>query len=49
MDGKDVETTFITPWGVYHYQVMSFGLKNAKSIYMRVMTAIFDDIIYKEI
>lgn len=30
MDENDVEKTdFFTPWGVYHYQVMEFGLKNA--------------------
>ena len=30
MDEEDTEkTTFITPWGVYHYRVMTFGLKNA--------------------
>ena len=50
MDEKDVEkTAFITPWGVYHYRVMSFGLKNAGATYMRVVTTIFHDIILKEI
>ena len=29
MDEEDAEkTTFITPWDVYHYRVMSLGLKN---------------------
>ena len=27
------KTTFFTPIGNYHYKVMSFGLKNAGSIY----------------
>ena len=40
---------FITPWGVYHNRVMSFVLKNAGATYMRAMTAIFHDIIHKEI
>ena len=36
-------------WGVYHYRVMSFGLKNVGSTYMRVMKTIFHDMIHKEI
>ena len=27
------KTTFVTPTRNYHYEVMSFGLKNAKSTY----------------
>nr|QVT92263.1 reverse transcriptase [Solanum chacoense] len=50
MDEEDAEkTAFITPWGVYHYRVMPFGLKNAGSTYMRAMTTIFHDMIHKEI
>ena len=40
---------FITPWGVYHYRVMAFGLKNAGATYMRAMTTILHDMIHKEI
>nr|XP_004234859.1 uncharacterized protein LOC101259718 [Solanum lycopersicum] len=40
---------FITPWGVYNYRVMPFGLKNAGATYMRAMTTIFHDMIHKEI
>ncbi|XP_015079120.1 uncharacterized protein LOC107023084 [Solanum pennellii] len=50
MDEEDAEkTAFITLWGVYQYRVMSFGLKNAGATYMRAMTTIFHDMIYKEI
>jgi len=50
MDEKDAEKrTFITPWCFYHYRVMPFGLKNARATYMRSMTAIFHDMIHKEI
>ena len=36
------KTTFVTPVGNYHYKVMSFGLKNAWSIYQRMMTKMFE-------
>ncbi|XP_049376908.1 uncharacterized protein LOC125841784 [Solanum stenotomum] len=43
------KTAFITPWGVYHYRVMPFGLKNASATYTRAMKTIFHDMIHKEI
>ena len=47
---KDAENiVFITRWGVYHYRVMPFGLKNVGATYMRTMTTIFHDMIHKEI
>ncbi|XP_070030358.1 uncharacterized protein [Nicotiana sylvestris] len=50
MDEEDAEKiAFITPYGVYCYKMMSFGLKNARATYMRAMTTIFLDMIHKEI
>ena len=50
MHKHDAEkTAFITPWGVYYYKVMPFGLKNARATYMRAMTTLFHDMIHKEI
>ena len=33
---------FVTPTRNYHYKVMPFGLKNAGSIYQRMMTKMFE-------
>ena len=50
MDEEDTKNkAFITPWGVYQYRVIPFGLKNASATYMRAMTSIFHDMIHKEI
>jgi hypothetical protein len=50
MDPADREkTTFITPWGTFCYKVMPFGLKNAGATYQRAMTALFHDMMHKEI
>lgn len=42
------KTSFTTHWGTYCYKVMPFGLKNAGATYQRAMTALFHDMIHKE-
>ena len=43
------KTTFVTPIGNYHFKVMPFGLKNAKSTYQRMMTRMFESRLGKNI
>ena len=43
------KTTFVTPTGNYHYKVMSFGLKNTRSTYQRMMTRMFEPQLGKSI
>lgn len=38
----------MTPWGTFCYKVMPFDLKNAGATYQRAMTALFHDMINKE-
>jgi hypothetical protein len=40
-------TTFMTWWGSYQYIVMPFGLKNAPTIFSRVVFAAFKEFIHK--
>lgn len=50
LDEADREkTALITPWGTFCYRAMPFGLKNAGATYQRAMTALFHDMIHKEI
>ena len=46
MDATE-KTTFIMPHGLYCYNVMSFGLKNAGATYQRMVTKIFRPLIGK--
>ena len=41
------KTTFITPHGLYYYNVMPFGLNNAEATYQRLVTKIFRPLISK--
>ena len=43
------KTAFVTPIGNYHYKVMPFGLKNARSTYQRMMTRMFEPLLGKNI
>src|SRR5450432_950892 len=43
------KTAFISPWGVWCYVVMPFGLKNAGVTYQKAMVTLFHDMIHKEI
>ena len=43
------KTAFVTPTGNYHYKVMPFGLKNARSTYQRIMTNMFEPQLGKNI
>ena len=40
---------FVTPTGNYHYKVMPFDLKNARSTYQRMMTKMFEPQLGKSI
>lgn len=48
MDREDEEkTTFITDRETYCYQVMPFGLKNARATYQKLVTKIFQEYLGK--
>ena len=41
------KTTFATEWGSFQYTVMPLGLKNAPTIFSRVVVAVFKEFIHK--
>ena len=41
------KTTFATKWGSFQYTMMPFGLKNAPTIFSRVIVAIFKEYLHK--
>jgi hypothetical protein len=43
------KTTFITHWGTFSYERMSFVLSNAGANFQRAMKIVFDDLIGKMI
>ena len=48
MHTLDVEkTAFITPHGLFCYNVMSFGLKNVEAMYQRLVTKMFRPLLGK--
>ena len=48
MHPPDAEkTTFITPHGLFCYNVMLFGLKNAGATYQRLVTKMFRPLLRK--
>ncbi|WJZ87657.1 hypothetical protein VitviT2T_007024 [Vitis vinifera] len=50
MASEDIEkTAFITEWGTYCYRVMPFGLKNAGATYQRAATALFHDMMHRDV
>ena len=50
MAPKDAKkTTFRTPIGNFYYTIMPFGLKNTDATYQRIMTAIFHDMMHREL
>jgi hypothetical protein len=44
-ESDQLMTLFITPFGIYCYVTMPFGLKNASATYQRCMNTIFDELI----
>ena len=43
------KTSFYTLIGNFYYTVMPFGLKNTGAMYQRAMSAIFHDMMHREL
>jgi hypothetical protein len=41
------KTTFTIEWGIYQYTVMTFGLKNAPTGFLRVVVTTFKEFVRK--
>jgi len=48
-ESNQLATSFITPFGMYCYVTMPFGLKNAGATYQRCMLQVFGDLIGKTV
>ena len=44
---NEEHTSFIIDRGLYYYKAMSFGLKNARATYQRLVNGMFKDLIGK--
>jgi hypothetical protein len=44
-----IKNTFITPCGVYAYKIMSFGLKNAGTMYQQTIQLCFADQLHRNV
>jgi len=44
-ESDQLTNSFITPFGMFCYVTMSFGLKNAGATYQRCMLQVFGDLI----
>ena len=42
-------TAFITPYGMYCYKVMSFGLKNVWATYQSMMSRVFEPLLSRTV